>query len=79
MTNRQAWIAVGVAGAVLAFGYLATQREIHATVVAGDASIVYKSDLGAAGAPNPQEDSHARMVRLIDESNAAITAYDVGD
>lgn len=78
MTNKQAWIVVGVAAAVVALGYLATQREVHATIVAGDASITYHSDIGAAGAPTAQEDSHAKMLRLIEESDAAITAYDAG-
>jgi hypothetical protein len=74
LSSRQAWIAVGVAAAVLAFGYLATQREVHATVTAGEASIEYRSSEGAAGAPTAQEDSHARMMRLIEESSAVLEA-----
>jgi hypothetical protein len=75
MTKNQVMIAVGVAAAVVAFGYLATKREVHATVEAGEASITYNvGGGGAAGAPSGQEDSHARMLRLIELSNEAIAA-----
>ena len=78
MTTKQAWIAVGVAAAVLAFGYLASKREIdvHATVTEGQATITYLTGVGSAPAPSAQEDSHAKMLQLIDESNTAISNYD---
>lgn len=76
MGSRQVWILVGVAGAVLALGYLATKREVNATVTAGDATITYLStgDGGAAAAPTAQEDSHARMLRLIEQSQQVLEA-----
>lgn len=76
MSNRQVWIAVGVAAAVVAFGYLATKREVSATVIAGEASITYQTAVGAPAAPGPTEDSHARMMRLIEQSERAIADYD---
>jgi hypothetical protein len=76
MSNRQVWILVGVAAATLAFGYLATQRQVNATVTAGEATIQYQAGIGATAAPTPQEDSHAKMLRLIEESDQAIATYD---
>jgi hypothetical protein len=77
MTARHAWIAVGIASAVLALGYLATKREIHATIEEGEAGVTYHStDGGAGGALTPSEDSHEKMLSLIEKSNQAITAYD---
>ena len=78
MTKKQAYIAVGVAAAVLAFGYLATRREVNATVTAGDATITYLSigDSGATAPTGPTEDSHERMLRLIELSSAAIKKHD---
>jgi hypothetical protein len=77
MTARHAWIAVGIAAGVLALGYLATKREIHATIEEGEASVTYHStDGGAGGALTPREDSHEKMLSLIEQSNQAITAYD---
>jgi hypothetical protein len=73
---RQAWILAGIAGAVLAVGYLATMREVNATVTAGEATVTYQSGIGAAGAPAPIEDSHQRMLELIEESNQALSTYD---
>jgi hypothetical protein len=49
MSNRQVWIVVGVSAAVLAFGYLATKREINATVTMEEASITYFSTGGGGG------------------------------
>jgi hypothetical protein len=73
MTKKQVWIAVGVAGAVLAFGYLATKREINATITEGEASVTYNAGSGgAAAAPTAQDDSHQRMLQLIEQSNAAL-------
>lgn len=79
--DRETIILVSVAAAVLAFGYLATKREldVHATVTAGEATITYRSDVGAQGAPNPIEDTHAKMTRLIQESSDAIDAYDASN
>ena len=76
MTQKQAWILAGVAAAVVAIGYLATKREINATVTAGEASITYQSDFGTAGAPNAIENSHEKMMRLIESSSLAIHTYD---
>lgn len=77
MTKQQVWIAVGVATGVVALGYLATKREVNATVTAGEASLTYRSGGGGnAGAPTAQVDSHARMLELIEESDAAIRSYD---
>jgi len=77
MTSKQVWIAVGVAGAALALGYLATKREISATITEGVATVTYNSmDGGGAGAPTATEDSHERMMRLIEESSTRIREYD---
>lgn len=74
MTKKQAYILAGVAVAVLAFGYLATKRDVNATITEGIATVTYHAGLGAAAAPTPTEDPHQRMADLIDESNAAIAA-----
>lgn len=76
MSTRQAWILAGVAGAVLALGYLATKREVNATVTAGEATVTYLSagDGGAAAAPTAQENSHERMLRLIEQSQQVLEA-----
>jgi hypothetical protein len=81
MTERQAWILAGVAGAVLAIGWLATKREldVRATVTAGEATVTYRSDAGAAAAPNPIDNSHQRMLQLIEQSNEAIDVYDASN
>jgi len=49
MNNKQVWIVVGVAAAVLAFGYLSTMREVHATVTAEEPIITYYSTGGGGG------------------------------
>lgn len=78
MTQKQAWILFGVAAAVVAVGYLATKREINATITTGEATITYQSnDRGAQAALTPREDSHQRMLDLIEESSIAIKTYDV--
>ena len=76
MTQRHVWIALGLAGAALALGYLATKREINATVTAGEATVTYLTGEGAQNAQAPQEDSHARMLRLIEQSERAIADHD---
>lgn len=78
MTKQQALIAVGVATAVVAFAYLATQREVHATVEAGEASLTYRVGGGGnAGAPTAQPRPSDDVSQLIDVSREAIDGYDV--
>jgi len=43
----------------------------------GAPSLTYGAGVGASAALTPQDDSHARMMRLIDESTNAIEAYDL--
>ena len=47
------------------------RREIRFDVGYG-----FGAGQGAAGAPSPQEDSHQRMIELIEESEQAIRRYD---
>lgn len=80
MTTKQACIVAGVAAAVLAVGYLATKREVHATITAGEAEITYNSmDGGAAAAPTATVDSHQRMMELIELSSDRIRAHDAAE
>lgn len=76
MTKQQVCITVGVAAAVLAFGYLATRREVNATVTAGEASLTYRvGNGGAAGAPTAQPRPSDTMRNAIDASREAIEDY----
>ncbi len=80
MTTKQVWIAVGAAVAVVGFGYLATRREINATVTAGVAELTYRAGGGGqAGAPTAQERPsnapHEDVLDAIDTSNEAIQDY----
>ncbi len=76
MLSRNECIAIGVIVAVVAFGYLATKREINATIEAGIATVTYQTSVGAGAAPTATEDSHARMLRLIEQSSTAIAEHD---
>jgi len=44
MTKKHAIIILGSLAAVGALAYLATLREVHATVTAGEAEITYRVD-----------------------------------
>lgn len=77
MSQKQVWIAIGVAAAVLALGYLATKREISATITEGVATVTYNSnDGGGAAAPTAIVDSHDKMLQLIEQSSQRIREYD---
>ena len=72
MTKKEVWILAGVAIGVVVVGYLATKREINATITAGDATVTYQTSVGAQGSVGASEDSHAKMLRLIEQSSQAI-------
>lgn len=76
MTKQQTLIVVGAAAAVLAFAYLATRREVNATVTGLVPTLTYRSFEGAAGAPTATEDSHAKMIRMIEQSERALAEHD---
>jgi hypothetical protein len=81
ITKQQAWIAAGVAAAVVGFAYLATRREVHATVTEGEPSLTYRvGGGGAAGAPSAQErptNGHNEVLDAIELSTEAIQSYNV--
>jgi flagellar basal body rod protein FlgC len=88
--GKEFWYVGGALAAVLLLWKFAAKRvtstlEIDANVYSptfgepissGAGNLTYGAGAGASAALTPQDNTHQRMLQLIEESQNAITAYD---